>query len=214
MTHSLADLRRDYSSHELTESDVDPDPINQFRLWFQQAIEAEVKEPNGMALATATPDGKPSARIVLLKGVDERGFIFFTNYRSRKGEELLENPHAALVFWWQELERQVRIEGSIEKITDEESNVYFSSRPVGSRLGAWASEQSRVISSRDVLEKRLEELKMEYPDEEIPRPAHWGGYRLLPTSIEFWQGRTSRLHDRIHYRRGGNDLWEIERLSP
>jgi pyridoxamine 5'-phosphate oxidase len=214
MTSSLADLRRDYTLHGLHEADVDANPFQQFQVWFDQAVAAALPEPNAMTLATATPDGIPSARVVLLKGFDERGFVFYTNYQSRKGQELAQNPKAALVFWWAELERQVRLEGPIEKVSDQETETYFHSRPIGSQLGAWVSHQSQVIASRDVLEQRLEELKARYENQVIPRPAHWGGYRLIPKAIEFWQGRSNRLHDRLCYKRVSHDSWNVERLSP
>lgn len=214
MNTSLAELRRDYTLQELSETDVNLNPFKQFQKWFDHSLAAQLPEPNAMTLATAAQDGKPSARIVLLKAYDERGFVFYTNYKSHKGQELADNPQAALVFWWAELERQVRIEGCVQKVSDQESDEYFHSRPVTSRLGAWVSEQSRVISSREVLALRLQELKTEYENQHIPRPPHWGGYRVIPTVIEFWQGRPSRLHDRLNYRRGDNDSWLIERLSP
>jgi pyridoxamine 5'-phosphate oxidase len=213
MTQSLADLRQNYTLEQLNETEVDPDPIKQFQRWFDQAIAAELPEPNAMTLATATSDGIPSARIVLLKGLDARGFAFYTNYESRKGQELAENPQAALVFLWTLLERQVRVEGRVEKVAAAETDAYFLSRPLASRLGAWTSSQSRVISSREVLEQRFAELKATYADETVPRPPHWGGYRVIPHQIEFWQGRTSRLHDRLRYRlEQGN--WLLERLAP
>lgn len=210
---SIADLRQDYTKETLNETDVDPNPFVQFRRWFDQAVNAELPEPNAMTLATASSDGIPAARIVLLKAVDDRGFTFFTNYNSAKGKELEANPQAALVFLWTELERQVRIVGSVEKITPEESDGYFFSRPHNSRLGAWASDQSEVIPNRDVLEERLTALKGEYENREVPRPPHWGGYRVIPREIEFWQGRSSRLHDRLRYR-FQNGTWLIDRLSP
>jgi len=209
----IANLRRNYSYQGLSESDADPNPFQQFQQWFDQALAAQILEPNAMTLATAFA-GKPSARIVLLKQFDDRGFVFYTNYCSRKGQELAENPWAALVFWWADLERQVRIEGQVEKVSDQESNEYFHSRPLGSRLGAWASDQSRVIGDRLLLEQRLTELEQKYQDQEIPRPPHWGGYRLVPTTIEFWQGRPNRLHDRLCYQRLEIGNWQIERLSP
>ena len=213
----LAALRREYARTELSRDHVADDPITQFRDWFDQALDAEVAEPNAMTLATAAPDAAPSARIVLLKGVDERGFRFYTNYDSRKGTELAQNPHVALVFWWAPLERQVRIEGQAERLPSEESTEYFHSRPRGSRLGAWASPQSRVVESRAELERNLEDVTAEYEDaESIPRPSHWGGYVVRPTAIEFWQGRPNRLHDRLRFRRPTPDAedWTLERLAP
>lgn len=213
MMSSIADLRKDYTKETLNETDVDPNPFQQFQHWFDQAVKAELPEPNAMTLATASKDGIPAARIVLLKAVDDRGFTFFTNYNSNKGKELEANPQAALVFLWTELERQVRIVGSVEKVSAEESDGYFFSRPHNSRLGAWASEQSEIIPNRDVLEQKLAALKVEYESQEVPRPPHWGGFRVIPREIEFWQGRPSRLHDRLLYCRQG-DHWTIERMSP
>lgn len=210
---SIADLRLTYTLAQLTEADVDPDPIRQFQLWFDQALSVNILEPNAMTLATATKDGLPSARIVLLKGVSDRGFVFYTNYESHKGQELTENPQAALVFLWKALERQVRIEGMVEKVSDEETVAYFHSRPRESQLGAWVSNQSQVITNRQVLEQRLAELSQEYQNREIPRPPHWGGYCVIPHTIEFWQGRPSRLHDRLRYRLNEHQ-WMIERLAP
>ncbi len=210
---SIADLRKDYTKETLNETDIDPNPFQQFQRWFDQAVNAELPEPNAMTLATASKDGIPAARIVLLKAVDDRGFTFFTNYNSAKGKELEANPQAALVFLWTELERQVRIVGTVEKISPEESDGYFFSRPHNSRLGAWASDQSAVISTRDVLEQKLTALKLEYENQEVPRPPHWGGFRVIPREIEFWQGRSSRLHDRLRYQRKENG-WTIDRLSP
>ncbi|MEH1940329.1 MAG: pyridoxamine 5'-phosphate oxidase [Nostoc sp.] len=214
MDKTVADLRKDYTLEGLSELEVDLNPFIQFKKWFDQALAAQLPEPNAMTIATATPDGKPSARMVLLKDFDERGFVLFTNYNSHKGQELAENPQAALVFWWAELERQVRITGYVEKVSETESDQYFHSRPANSRLGAWVSNQSEVIQSREVLERRLQEFKSKYENEEIPRPPHWGGLRVIPTEIEFWQGRPSRLHDRLLYSRLDNSTWNIQRLSP
>jgi pyridoxamine 5'-phosphate oxidase len=211
---TLADLRKNYSLGSLDIADVDPNPFHQFDKWFKQAVDAQLPEPNTMTLATVDSRGRPSARIVLVKGVDERGFVFFTNYESRKGRELAENPHASLLFYWIELERQVRIEGTVVKTSDAESDAYYASRPLGSRIGAWASDQSKVIESRALLEAREREFSAQY-GENPPRPPHWGGYRLIPDAIEFWQGRPSRLHDRLLYTRSsGSADWTIARLSP
>jgi pyridoxamine 5'-phosphate oxidase len=209
----LAALRRNYSLSSLTEADVDPDPIRQFERWFADAVSAQVLEPNAMTLATASRDGVPSARIVLLKGVDVNGFVFYTDYRSRKGAELAENPLAALTFLWKEIERQVRISGAVSRVSASESEAYFRTRPAGSRLGAWASQQSAVIPNRGDLEDRLREVASRFADGDVPLPPHWGGFRVLPDEIEFWQGRPDRLHDRILYRRGESG-WAISRLSP
>jgi pyridoxamine 5'-phosphate oxidase len=213
MNSAIADLRKDYRQAQLLESEVNPDPIQQFQAWFEQAVQADLLEPNAMTLATITSEGKPTARIVLLKDVNEHGFTFFTNYQSHKGQELAHFPWAALVFLWAELERQVRIEGYVEKVSAAESDGYFNTRPWSSRLGAWASEQSQVIGDRQVLEDHLKQLEQEYAGKEVPRPPHWGGFRLHPTLIEFWQGRPSRLHDRLCYRRVDGQ-WLLERLSP
>ena len=211
---SVADLRKEYTLHGLSETDLDPNPFRQFQVWFEQALAAGLPEPNAMTLATATPDGRPSARMVLIKGADERGFVFFSNYESRKGRELDANPYAALVFYWAELERQIRIEGRVERVSPQESDAYFQSRPAGSRLGAWASRQSAVIAGRAELEGRLADLAAQHPGGDVPRPPHWGGYRVVPESIKFWQGRPSRLHDRLRYRLREDGTWLVERLSP
>jgi pyridoxamine 5'-phosphate oxidase len=208
----LADLRRDYARESLTERDVDPDPVAQFEKWFEQALHAGMVEPNAMTLATSTPDGRPSARMVLLKGADANGFVFFTDYRSRKGAELDANPHVSLCFWWDALQRQVRVDGTVARVSREESAAYFHTRPHGSRIGAWASRQSAPLASREALEREVERLERVHP-EDVPLPPHWGGYRVTPESIEFWQGRQSRLHDRIVYTRDGG-AWRIGRLSP
>jgi pyridoxamine 5'-phosphate oxidase len=206
-------MRRDYTRAGMAEADVDADPVVQFGRWFEQAEQAGLVEPTAMALATATPDGRPSARMVLLRGFDERGFVFYTNYSSSKGAELAANPRAALVFWWDKLERQVRIEGRVEQTSRQESEAYFRSRPPGSQLSAAASPQSQVIDGRAMLEERVARLATGYPDGEVPLPSFWGGYRLAHEVVEFWQGRPNRLHDRLRYRRSG-DTWKIERLAP
>jgi len=210
---SIADLRREYALARLDEKDVSRDPVAEFARWFAEAQAAEVEEPNAMVLATATPDGTPSARVVLLKGFDERGFVFFTDYRSRKGAELEANPRAALVLHWSELERQVRITGDVTRTSAEESEAYYRSRPLGSRLGAWVSHQSQAIPSRDVLEGGLREVERRFAGGDVPLPPYWGGYRVKPGAIEFWQGRQNRLHDRVRYVREG-ETWRIERLAP
>jgi len=213
MSPSIGNIRRDYTLARLDEASVDPDPLIEFARWFEEALKAEARDPNAMTLATANAAGVPSARIVLLKGFDGRGFVFFTDYRSRKGAELAENPRAALVFYWPELERQVRITGGTAPVERQESETYFRSRPRASRLGAWISHQSQVIAGRQELDDRVPEMERRYPGDDVPLPAYWGGFRLRPESIEFWQGRASRLHDRIRYVRKG-DSWRIERLSP
>jgi len=214
MTHfDLAALRKDYALSSLSETDVDADPIRQFDRWFAEAVTAQVAEPNAMTLATASRDGVPSARIVLLKGVDQNGFVFFTDYRSRKGAELSENPLAALTFLWKEIERQVRISGAVSRVSAAESESYFRTRPLGSRLGAWVSHQSAVIPSREDLEQRLHAVTERFGSGDVPLPPHWGGFRVAPDEIEFWQGRANRLHDRLRYRRG-ESAWQLERLSP
>ena len=206
-------LRKEYKSAGLDKADVHHDPVVQFHVWFQDTIDAGLHEPNAMILATATTEGKPSARTVLLKGYDERGFVFYTNYEGRKAGELENNPRCALLFYWGELERQVRVEGRAIRVPGEESDAYYASRPRGSRLGALASRQSRPVEDRTILEQRLRRLKEEYEGREVPRPPYWGGFRVAPETIEFWQGRENRLHDRLIYRRD-NGGWKIERLQP
>ena len=213
MTSKIADLRREYSLETLSRSSVDADPIAQFKKWFDEALSAEVMEPNAMTLATVDTTQQPSARVVLLKGFDENGFVFYTNYQSAKGEQLARNPRAALMFFWKELERQVRIEGTIRQVSRDESEAYFQSRPRGSQIGALASEQSQVVASRDELEQRFKDIEQRFAEHAVPTPSHWGGYRLTPQMVEFWQGRQSRLHDRIRYR-SDKDSWHIERLEP
>ena len=213
MNNSIADIRRDYKLQSLLESDVATNPIQQFTKWWQEAINSNIDEVNAMTLATSTIDGKPSARTVLLKDYDEQGFVFFTNYNSHKGKELNENPNAALVFFWKELERQIRIEGRVQKIETTKSDNYFNSRPISSRIGAWSSPQSEVIESREILEAN-EQNFIEKFGEVIPRPEHWGGYIIQPNVIEFWQGRSSRLHDRLQYTLMENGAWKMERLAP
>ena len=213
MTAKIADLRKEYTLNGLDQTDVLPDPFAQFQQWFDAALAAGVHEPNAMHLATIGPDDRPEGRIVLVKGIDATGFSFYTNYNSEKGRSLLANPVAALTFFWPELERQVRIEGRVEKLADSESDAYFNSRPRASQLGAWVSNQSEVIPSRDVLETRQKALEAKFNGQQIPRPPHWGGFRVVPDQLEFWQGRPSRLHDRIRYRLAAG-TWLIERVSP
>ena len=209
----LYDLREEYMAQSLNESDVLDSPIEQFKIWFGEAAVAKIYEPNAVILATSSKIGIPSARVVLLKAISEKGFDFFTNFQSRKGTQLLENPNAAMVFYWAELERQVRIEGQVDKLTNEESDKYFETRPVGSRLGAWASPQSRVITDRDWLEENHNQIREKFKHGQVPRPENWGGYRLKPHLVEFWQGRQNRLHDRIEYIIEDDD-WKIRRLAP
>ena len=209
---SIAQLRKNYTFGQLSEAEVSPNPLDLFQVWFDQAIKAECPEPNSMTLATADAAGNPSARIVLLKGADSTGFTFFTNYESQKGKELAARPHAALLFHWHELERQVRIKGAVERVSPAESDAYLHSRPAASRIGAWASPQSSEIPNREFLEEAEKRFAADFGNQP-PRPEHWGGYRLHPTEIEFWQGRPSRLHDRIHYQLDGAH-WRITRLAP
>ena len=211
---SIADIRKDYKLQTLNEIDIENNAINQFGKWWNDAISSQIDEVNAMTLATSTNDGKPSARIVLLKGFDERGFVFFSNYDSHKGKELVSNPQACMVFFWKELERQIRIEGMIEKVSSEESDAYFLSRPVSSQIGAWSSPQSSVILNRKVLEDNVTKYSQQFSTEQLVRPDNWGGYRLKPTLIEFWQGRSSRLHDRLQYTLQDETTWKIERLAP
>ena len=234
---SIADLRRDYNLTGMRRSDLEPDPIAQFKRWFEQASGARasgrlrrffvrlykslflfsVTEPidvNAMTLATADAAGRPSARVVLLKGVDERGFIFFTNYESRKGQELAANPNAALVFYWADQERQVCIAGTVSKLPNEESDAYFKTRPRGSRLAAWASNQTSVVADRATLDRKWNQFQTQYDSKEVPKPPYWGGYVLRPERMEFWQGRPNRLHDRFRYSRQSDEQWRLERLSP
>jgi pyridoxamine 5'-phosphate oxidase len=211
---SLTDLRREYASRALDEQDAHPDPIAQFTAWFDEALKSQLLDVNAMTLATASAKGEPSARTVLLKGADASGFVFYTNYDSAKGRDLAANPRASLLFFWAELERQVRINGSVTKTTAAESDRYFHSRPIESQIGAAISEQSRPIAHRSVLERKFEELVTKYKDAEVPRPANWGGYRLAPDAIEFWQGRKSRLHDRLLYTRQADGSWARSRLAP
>ena len=214
MIKNIADIRRDYSHKRLSEKDVNENPITQFGNWWEEAVHSKIDEVNAMTLATASQDGLPSARIVLMKGFNEKGFVFFTNYESYKGRQLAENPKACLVVFWKELERQVRITGLVGKISAEESDEYFNSRPEASRIGAWASPQSRVIESRHWIDEKFNELVNKMEGTDIKRPPHWGGYLVKPVEIEFWQGRPSRLHDRIEYSLQENGNWKIERLAP
>lgn len=225
MSNAIADIRKDYKLASLEEADVASNPIDQFTRWWNEAVASQIDEVNAMTLATVNAAGVPAARIVLLKGYNPEGFIFFTNYESDKGKNLAQNPNAALVFFWKELERQIRIEGTVQKVSTEESDRYFNSRPASSRIGAWASPQSAVIENRLVIEQNVERYSSIFANDSIERPDHWGGYIVKPTSIEFWQGRSSRLHDRIRYKLETNDYnattdtrtdanWKIERLAP
>jgi pyridoxamine 5'-phosphate oxidase len=210
----LAGLRREYETEGLRRADLHPDPIEQFATWFSTAVNSGLPDANAIALATATPDGKPSVRIVLLKGFDQGGFVFFTNYQSDKGRELVANSQAAFVIYWVQLERQIRVAGRVEKTSRAESQVYFHSRPRGSQLGAWVSHQSEVIDARRILEARLAEMTERFAGVEIELPPHWGGYRIVPEALEFWQGRANRLHDRFRYTRQPDGSWTIDRLAP
>jgi pyridoxamine 5'-phosphate oxidase len=214
MNEKIAELRKEYSHKSLIETEIEHDPVRQFNIWWQDALEAKIIEVNAMTLATASSDGMPSARTVLLKGFSETGFIFFTNYNSYKGRQLEENPKACLVFLWKELERQVRITGLVEKTSEEENDAYFQSRPVASQVGAIASPQSEVIKNREWLDNNYNELLEKLENKSIDRPSHWGGYIVRPVIIEFWQGRPGRLHDRIQYTLQQDGSWKIERLAP
>ncbi|HET8828602.1 MAG TPA: pyridoxamine 5'-phosphate oxidase [Pelobium sp.] len=211
---TVQNLRQDYRSASLNEDDVDQNPYQQFEKWFQEALNAKVTEPNAMTLATSNGSCIPSARVVLLKEFTDEGFVFYTNYNSKKGREIAESPYAALVFFWPDLERQVRIEGVVERVSEDESSTYFKSRPRGSQLGALSSPQSEIIPNRKFLEERLEKLTEKYKGQEIEKPEHWGGYRVMPNRIEFWQGRSNRLHDRILYVQEKDQSWKFERLAP
>ena len=212
--NKISEIREDYRQDGLVESDVHVNPLKQFELWMQEAIHAKIHQPNAMTLATSSTSGVPGARILLLKEVNDDGFVFFTNYRSRKGIELDKNPQAAMVFLWLPLARQIRVEGNVKRTSPEVSDAYFQTRPRGSQIGAWASAQSEVVESREVLEKNFATLEKKYKGQDVPRPEHWGGYVLEPEHIEFWQGRPSRLHDRIVYEKDGVEKWTINRLSP
>lgn len=212
--NSIAAIRKVYKLESLLEKDVDPNPVLQFEKWWQQAIESKIDEVNAMTLSTSTSSGIPSSRIVLLKGIQQMGFTFFTNYDSRKGKEMEENAQVALLFFWKEMERQVRIEGIVKKISGKESDEYFQSRPRESRIGAWSSPQSTVIHNRNVLQENVQKYEKEFDKKEVPRPTNWGGYNVQPRLMEFWQGRPGRLHDRVQYTKHQKNHWVIERLAP
>lgn len=211
---NIADIRKDYMLKSFDEKDAKANPFDQFDIWWQDAIASNIDEVNALNLCTVDASGKPSGRIVLLKGYDRDGFVFFTNYQSRKGQELLANPQACMIFFWKELERQVRIDGRIEKVTDQENDTYFFSRPVGSQVGAWSSPQSSIIENRQVIENNVKHYQQVFSNQPITRPPHWGGYRVIPYQVEFWQGRSSRLHDRLQYRLTEDGNWQLVRLAP
>jgi len=211
---AISDIRQSYQRDRLHEGTLDPNPFRQFERWLDEALQMNFREPNAMSLATSMPDGTPSVRVVLLRQWDERGFVFYTNYESQKGRELEANPKASIVFWWDELERQVRISGTVERVDDSEADAYFQTRPRGHQIAAWVSHQSLPIESREALESKLQEWELRFTDQPVPRPPHWGGYRVVPHTMEFWQGRENRLHDRLRYTRQPNGEWKIERLQP
>lgn len=211
---NIADIRKDYMLKSFDEKDAKANPFDQFDIWWQDAIASNIDEVNALNLCTVDVNGKPSGRIVLLKGYDRDGFVFFTNYQSRKGQELLANPYACMIFFWKELERQVRIDGRIEKVTDQENDTYFFSRPEGSQVGAWSSPQSSIIENRQVIENNVKHYQQVFSNQPITRPLHWGGYRVIPYQVEFWQGRSSRLHDRLQYSLMEDGNWQLVRLAP
>jgi len=214
MSNSEDTLNKQFGLHELKEENLSPNPIEQFQLWYEEALGADLIHPNAFTLATSTKDGKASARVLLLKGFDEAGFVFYSNSESKKGNELADNPFAALCFWWGRLERQVRIEGTIQIVSQDEADSYFASRPKGSQIGAWASHQSSIIPNREILDEKFKEFEHKFEDKDVPRPPYWNGYRLVPDAIEFWQGRDNRLHDRLRYKLLTGRKWLIERLAP
>ena len=214
MDKPISGIRREHALRGLSEAAADPDPFKQFDAWFDEVFKANLPDPNAMTLATVGADGQPAARVVLLKGFNRDGFVFYTNYESRKGRELVENPRVAACFWWSKLDRQVRIEGTVERLSEEESDAYFETRPRESQLAAWASKQSTALKNRKELEQRFADVTSRYKNKPVSRPPHWGGFRIRPTVIEFWQGRRQRLHDRLCYRRAGDGKWVRERLAP